>query len=49
VARHEELLWSYEDGSGSSYFAMQLANMRQRLVLQAGAQCSQVRQCGIVV
>jgi hypothetical protein len=41
VAQHEELLWTYEDGSGS-YFATQVANMRQRLVLQAGEQASQV-------
>ncbi|WIA33340.1 hypothetical protein OEZ86_006477 [Tetradesmus obliquus] len=41
VARHEELLWSYEDDGSGSYFATQLANMRQRLVLQAGELTSQ--------
>lgn len=45
MVQHEELLWSYEDGSGS-YFSMQVANMRQRLVLQAGEQCSQVSRQG---
>jgi hypothetical protein len=46
VAQHEELLWDYEDGSGS-YFKMQMANMRQCLVLQAAEQRSQVRACAV--
>lgn len=53
MAQHEELLWSYDNDGSGSYFATQLANMRQRLVLQAGELTSQVcdrrEMCGFIV